>query len=135
MSKTGEEHLPIKQAEKAYKVINMTQEQMDDVIDLFFYRVMTTGSTEYCMYVFSKLSVVMHYLDRPNGKPISVLEGPTLTPGTIDCKFMGGKFILDTMTKNMKEGGKEEHDFRVFNALQEKEKHSVEGTKKIVRFF
>jgi len=59
MSKTGEEHLPIKQAEKPYKVINFQPEQMSDIIDLFFYRVSTTGSTEYCMYVFSTRSVVM----------------------------------------------------------------------------
>ena len=96
---------------------------MAEVMDLFFYRVATTGSTEYCMYVFSARSIVMHYLDRPNGKPITVLEGPNLTPGTMDCKFWGGKFIVDTMQKNMKEGGKEEHDYRIFNQLQEKEKH------------
>ena len=59
----------------------------------------------------------MHYLDRPSAKVVSVLEGPTLTPGSVDCHFLGGKFIIDTMIRNNKEGGKEEHDFRIFNGL------------------
>ena len=53
MAKSGEEHLPIKQAEKPVKVIRYdTPEEMSDIKDLFFYRVTTTGSSEYCMYVF-----------------------------------------------------------------------------------
>jgi hypothetical protein len=39
------------------------------------------------------------------------------------------------MTKNMKEGGKEEHEFRIFESLKEKERHACEGPKKFVRFF
>jgi hypothetical protein len=65
MAKSGEEHLPIKQAEKPVKVIRYdTPEEMSDIKDLFFYRVTTTGSSEYCMYVFQTQKIVMHYLDR-----------------------------------------------------------------------
>ena len=60
----------------------------------------------------------MHYLDRGSAKAVSLLDGPQLTPGTIDVRFLGGKLMLDTIERKEKEGNKEEHFIKIITSLQ-----------------
>jgi hypothetical protein len=52
----------------------------------------------------------MYYVDRETkSKPVSLLEGFLITPGTIDCSFEEGNLMVDAMPASSKDPNKAEH--------------------------
>ena len=52
----------------------------------------------------------MYYVDRETkSKPVSLLEGFLITPGTIDCSFEEGNLMVDAMPASFKDPNKAEH--------------------------
>jgi hypothetical protein len=53
-----------------------------------------------------------------------------------DCKFNGGKLLMDNAEKNMKDGGKIEHHLKIVgNNAVKIEDHLLEQKKKFLKFF
>ena len=64
----------------------------------------------YCLYVISKSLVSMYYVDSETKyKAVNMLEGFTITPSTVDCRFAEGKLMVDAVASSAKDVNKADH--------------------------
>jgi hypothetical protein len=87
--------------------------------------------------MLSKTRVTLYNLDKGAKQwVLSQIEPISLTIMNNDCKFNGGKLLMDNAEKNMKDGGKIEHHLKIVgNNAVKIEDHLLEQKKKFLKFF